>query len=60
MRNNSEKLLLKPADAAGQLAISPRTLWQLTKNGELPCVRIKRMVRYDQADITAYIESKKN
>jgi excisionase family DNA binding protein len=59
MNNKYEKILLKPQEAAYQLAISQRTLWQLTKDGQIPCVRIKQMVRYDQEDITTYINSKK-
>jgi predicted DNA-binding transcriptional regulator AlpA len=54
-----EKILIKSGEASRQLAISQRTLWQITKDGQIPCVRIKRMVRYDQEDITAYINGKK-
>jgi excisionase family DNA binding protein len=59
MNKKFETMLLKPDEAARQMAISQRTLWQLTKEGEIPCVRIRHMVRYDHADITAYIDSKK-
>jgi hypothetical protein len=31
----SEKLLLKPNEAADLLAISPRTIWELKKNGKI-------------------------
>ena len=41
------KLLLRPPEAAEALAISDRTLWGLTKAGEIPCVRFGRSVRYD-------------
>ena len=60
MNKKHEKTLLKPTEAACQLSISARTLWQLTRDGEIPCVRINSMVRYDQDDITAYIDRKKN
>jgi hypothetical protein len=33
-------LALRPLDAAKALGISPRLLWQLTKDGHVPCVRI--------------------
>ena len=59
MNKTDEKPLLKPQEAACRLAISLRTLWQLTQDGEIPCVRIKRLVRYDPADITAYIGRQK-
>ena len=32
-------LALRPREAAKALGISPRTLWQLTKDGKVPCVR---------------------
>jgi excisionase family DNA binding protein len=33
-------LALRPREAATALNISPRLLWQLTKDGHIPCVRI--------------------
>ena len=53
------RLLLKPDEAAAALAISPRTLWGLTSNGELPCLRIGRAVRYDPRDLTCWIDRRK-
>jgi excisionase family DNA binding protein len=38
--NVSPTLALRPRDAAKALAISPRHLWQLTKDGHIPCVRV--------------------
>ncbi len=52
-------MLLKPRDAAKALAVSPRKLWSLTACGAVPCVRIDRAVRYDPADLRAYIDSLK-
>lgn len=54
-----EPLLLKPADAARALSLSPRKLWSLTAGGEIPCVRIGKAVRYDLADLRAWIERQK-
>jgi len=51
--------LLKPVEAAKLLSISPRTLWTLTDNGEIPSVRVGRQVRYDLLDLQNYIESGK-
>jgi hypothetical protein len=59
MDQPQEKLLLKPSEAAGVLKICPRTLWQLTREGRLPCVRIYRSVRYDPKDIAKFIENQK-
>jgi len=52
-------LLLRPKDAAKLLAISPRKLWALTACEAIPCVRIDRAVRYDPADLRAWIATKK-
>jgi excisionase family DNA binding protein len=52
-------LLLTAQEAAKALAVSPRTLWSLTKNGAIPCVRIGRSVRYMLADLQAWAESQK-
>ena len=54
-----ERLLLTSKEAAKALNICERTLYGLTKSGELPVVRIGRAVRYDVADLRAYIEQTK-
>ena len=36
----SSPLALRPREAAKALGISPRLLWQLTKDGQIPCVRV--------------------
>jgi excisionase family DNA binding protein len=59
----SNRLLLKPKEAAVALGISQRTLWQLTEDKEIPYVQIggnsRKVVRYDPADLHAWIEKKK-
>lgn len=54
-----ERLLYTPRQAAEALSICERTLYGLTKSGELPAVRIGRAVRYDLLDLRAYIEQAK-
>jgi len=54
-----EQLLLTPQEAARSLNVCERTLYSLTKAGELPAVRIGRAVRYDIADLRAWIERAK-
>ncbi len=49
-------LLLTCQQAADALAISTRTLWELTKRGEVPCVRLGRAVRYAVQDLSEYVE----
>lgn len=47
--------LLKPRDAAKLLAISERTLFTLTKKGELASVRMGKTVRYAQGELAAFV-----
>lgn len=54
-----EPLLLTARQTSRMLAISERSLYSLTKAGDLPAVRIGRSVRYDPSDIRAWIESAK-
>jgi excisionase family DNA binding protein len=59
MNSSNETLLLTSVQAAKALTISARTLWQLTQDGKIRCVRINRLVRYDLQDLLAYIEQQK-
>lgn len=52
-------LLVDTHVAAKALSISERTLWQLTKDGEIPVVRIGRSVRYPLDDLRAFVEQRK-
>lgn len=54
-----EPMLLTARQTAQMLAISERSLYSLTKAGDLPAVRIGRSVRYDPTDIRAWIASAK-
>ncbi len=62
--NRSYPLALRPREAAKALGISPRLLWQLTKDGRIPCVRIggtkRRTVLYPLADLQAWLTNKAN
>lgn len=57
--NGVPLLLVRPTDAAKLLAVSPRKLWELTKQGEIKAVRDGRLVRYDVSDLREWIESHK-
>ena len=48
--------LLKPEDIAQRLNISRAMAYKLTATGELPTVRIGRIVRVREADLEAYIQ----
>ena len=55
-----EPMLLTARQAARILSISERTLWSLTKHGQIPAVRIGRAVRYDPADLRRWINLAKD
>lgn len=52
-------LLIDAKRAAGALSLSARKLWEITNSGLIPCVRIGRAVRYDPADLRAWIDVQK-
>jgi excisionase family DNA binding protein len=56
---SAQSLALRPRDAAKALGISPRLLWQLTHDGEIPCVRVgngkRQTVLYPTADLQTWL-----
>jgi excisionase family DNA binding protein len=50
-------MLIDTREAARLLSISPRTLWQLTKQKQVPAVRIGRSVRYRVVDLENWTRS---
>jgi excisionase family DNA binding protein len=57
--NMTMKLALRPREAAKALGICERTLYALTKRGEIPAVRSGRIVRYSVEDLKAWIKNSK-
>ena len=55
----AEPLLLRPAEAARFLAISPRKLWELTNCREVPAIRIGRALRYPTEDLRAWVAARR-
>jgi excisionase family DNA binding protein len=54
------RLLWTPRQAAKELAVSERTLWDRTvPRGTIPVVKIGRSVRYDPQDLQHWIDEKK-
>jgi excisionase family DNA binding protein len=43
---HSDRLAVRPREASAMLGISERTLWSLTKNGDVPCIRAGRVKLY--------------
>lgn len=57
-RTGPPKLLVSAREAAAALSISERSLWGLTNQGLLRCVRIGRSKRYAVDDLHEFINSK--
>jgi excisionase family DNA binding protein len=51
-----EPFLLTVKEAAKRLAISERTLFAMTSSGEIPCVRIGRLVRFAVETLKKWIK----
>lgn len=51
-----EELLLSTREAAKRLSISERTLFALTKSGQLPCVRLGMAKRYSVESIKNWVQ----
>ena len=45
--------------AAQMLGISTRTLWDYRKSGEIPVIKIGRLLRFSVDDLRRFIESKR-
>ena len=52
--------LINSKQAAVYLCVSPRKLWDLSKSGRIPTVKIDRVVRYDLDDMNEFIDKQKN
>lgn len=51
-----ERMLISPREAAKTLSICERTLYALTKRGDIPAVKIGRCVRYDIESLKQFIK----
>lgn len=59
LENRSDaSLLVSEQRAAELLGISSRTLWGLRANGQIPCVRVGRCVRYSVESLKRWIEER--
>lgn len=59
MIESTENRLIKCRQAAAYLGICERKLWELEKDGRIRSVRIDRAVRFDMADLDAFIQQAK-
>jgi predicted site-specific integrase-resolvase len=59
MPNLSSPLALRPRDAAKALGISARLLWELSRDGHIPCVRVgngkRKTVLYSIAALEGWL-----
>lgn len=56
----AEPLLVSAADAARMLAVCTKTLWALTKSGQLRAVHVgPRGIRYSLSDLREFVEAAK-
>ena len=63
MKNNeppdeSLPLLLSPRDAAKALSVCEKTLWTITQKGDIPVIKIGRLVRYPVEGLRSWINNK--
>ena len=59
MTNSLYNRLIRCREAAAYLGICERKLWELEKDGRIQSVRIDRAVRFDVADLDAFIRRAK-
>jgi excisionase family DNA binding protein len=59
-QHGTEPFLLKAREAARRLAISERYLYQLTSSGEVPCVRVGKLVRYSVETLRKWIKERES
>lgn len=52
----NDRLLLTAREAAAALSISERTLWSITRRGEIAHIACGRKVLYSPSDLDAWID----
>ena len=53
----SDKLLMKPAEAAEQLGVSRSRCYELLKNGQIPSIKIGSSVRVPTSQLRRWIDT---
>jgi excisionase family DNA binding protein len=56
----TERLQVRPYEAAELLSISERELWRKTKSGEIPAIGTRRLRRYAIEDLRAWQDRNRN
>ncbi len=56
---NLDRRLLTARDVAVLLCVPVSTVYELTRSGRLPCLRIGRAVRFSKEDLEAHLAAKR-
>jgi excisionase family DNA binding protein len=56
---NLDRRLLTARDVAGLLCVPVSTVYELTRGGRLPCLRIGRAVRFSKEDLEAHLAAQR-
>lgn len=59
MRKEQRRPLMEPWDVADVLNVSRKTVYKLANSGGLPSVKFGGALRFDPADVDAFIEANK-
>lgn len=57
---SGENRLLTSEEAADFLRVSQRTLWAMSNRGEIPTIRIGRLIRYSMSDLLEFVGQQRN
>jgi len=56
---NLDRRLLTARDVATLLCVPVSTVYELTRSGRLPCLRIGRAVRFSKEDLEAHLAARR-
>jgi excisionase family DNA binding protein len=56
---NLDRRLLTARDVAVLLCVAVSTVYELTRSGRLPCLRIGRAVRFSKEDLEAHLAAQR-
>lgn len=59
-QKDADRTLLRPEEVAEILRLSRRTVIRMARDGEIPCIRIGRLVRFERADVERWLRQQRN
>jgi excisionase family DNA binding protein len=57
MKNEQRRPLMEPWDVADMLSVSRKTVYSMAAEGRLKSIKFGALLRFDPADVEAYIEA---